>query len=1320
LSKHVLQILPQATKLPRRAQAGDEPLTLSIVLNRNDQAGYDSFISGFIHSTGSAPAQFVSQTDLSNRFGPSQQDYDAVLAYLQQSGFALSDGSDNRLTITVHGTRAQAEQAFAISIDDYQLDGRTFYAHDTEPAVPIALASKVRAISGLSNLAQPHPSIGPGATVSANPSPALPASTLTAYDWRTAPGADGTGWTIGLPEFDMFNGSDVSNWLNLAGLPASIINQLSVVPVNGGTVPSGGQGTTEALLDIDTVMGIAPGARYVVAVAPGAPQCNCRGTPMIDLLNGLVNAVNRGTGASKALISNSWDQCEVGTSQSDAESIDSLMQAAVASDIYFFNASGDYGSACVDGSGLVPNTIYQNTVSVPADGPNGTAVGGTALQVDANNNWQSESWWGTGCPSGQKCASGFGVSSYFGQPSYQNGFTGASGRSVPDMVAESTPGVTICQGACPASNQAGTSLAAPLVAASLADVSSEVGYTFAGPANLYWAAQHSGASVFHSAASMGSDFAHVGLGSPDFARMAQDLAGVQVKSVSPNSGPTSGGQQVTVTGGPFNVAPSQDTFYFDWGSTYTNPVIASCQTVLQCKVTTPNLGSSGVVDVAASTPNAETSAQTGVHYSFLPSVISISPSHVPFGVQKNVTITGSGLNGSIYFGAVQASAPCSGTSCTVTTPDVPGPGTYEVKVCAGGLNGACSALTGTSCTQPGTPSTPCDAFTFDGPTIVSVSPAVLRTTGDWVGVTGSGLGNFDGSPATISAMFEPTDGSPGFAASTIACSGGVECGITAPPCSAPHCTTAANSTMDVVVTVDGVATARTSADQVSYKAWPTVTGVSPTSGLAKGGTAVTVSGTNFDTSGGTTIKVGTAAVTITDAGGKCASTTACHVSTPVGGGAQDVTVTVNGATSDTNSADKFSYIPMVTSISPASGKASGYDTVTISGYGLTQSSGGITFGSAAVNPASASCSSWTTCTVTSPAGGGAVDVRVTVNSFTSAATGTTCTQPGTPSAPCDAYTYQPVTIGPGWTKWGLSGSMPTSIAGPASVYDAAHQSVVLVDVDTDPNDGPAALQTWTWDGSSGSWTLHTPATSPSVRTGETLVYDAARGKVVLFGGESGYPGSRTVRSPLNDTYVWDGTNWTQASPSSSPPARWFGSAAYDDTHKQVVLFGGATSAGTLGDTWVWDGATWTQKSPTASPSARSGNGLAYDAANGTVVLFGGGAGGNILSDTWAWDGTNWTHKNTTASPSARNVAGLAYDASRGGLLLFGGDTSTSGSTHNYQSDTWLWDGTNWSQVSTSATPPAQAPLGMSADPATGGVEFIDSSVYPLSVLWLGK
>jgi len=106
-----------------------------------------------------------------------------------------------------------------------------------------------------------------------------------------------------------------------------------------------------------------------------------------------------------------------------------------------------------------------------------------------------------------------------------------------------------------------------------------------------------------------------------------------------------------------------------------------------------------------------------------------------------------------------------------------------------------------------------------------------------------------------------------------------------------------------------------------------------------------------------------------------------------------------------------------------------------------------------------------------------------------------------------------------------------------------------------------------------TWTQKFPSTSPPARYNHAMAFDSVRGQVVLFGGTDETQNLRQVR----DTWVWDGTNWTQKFPSTSPPARENHAMAFDPVRGVVVLFGGVgTSGSTMNDTWVWDGLTWTQ------------------------------------------------------------------------------------------------------------------------------------------------
>ena len=188
------------------------------------------------------------------------------------------------------------------------------------------------------------------------------------------------------------------------------------------------------------------------------------------------------------------------------------------------------------------------------------------------------------------------------------------------------------------------------------------------------------------------------------------------------------------------------------------------------------------------------------------------------------------------------------------------------------------------------------------------------------------------------------------------------------------------------------------------------------------------------------------------------------------------------------------------------------------------------------------------------------------------------------------------------------------------------------------------------------WIQAAPPVSMTPRgfTGPTS--DFLRNRTVVFGGWSG----ATV---LGDTWEWDGATWSQATPVNSPPPRCCSYVAYDYGRARVVLFGGAVGTGAstdVNDTWEWDGTNWTSVTPLNSPQARRGGTLVYDPINAAVLLFGGGVGSSgspILSDTWTFDGVTWTQQTPSNVPPARWQGMVATDWSNGTVVMFGGAAS---------------------------------------------------------------
>jgi len=340
----------------------------------------------------------------------------------------------------------------------------------------------------------------------------------------------------------------------------------------------------------------------------------------------------------------------------------------------------------------------------------------------------------------------------------------------------------------------------------------------------------------------------------------------------------------------------------------------------------------------------------------------------------------------------------------------------------------------------------------------------------------------------------------------------------------------------------------------------------------------------------------------------------------------------------------------------------------------------------------------------------------------------------------DTWTYgYPPGMGTDWAQQSPTKS-PSARAAASMAYDPATGNMVLFGGFNGFNGSSITNDTWIWNGTTWTQVVGTSgcatncSNSPPARDFASMAYDPATGNMLLFGGED------SSNAPLNDTWIWNGTKWTQVDDSgdtgctisctNSPPARAAASMAYDPATGNMVLFGGYNGSSYLNDTWAWNGTTWTQVVGTSgcaancsnSPPARDLASMAYDPATGNMVLFGGEDSSSYLNDTWTYNGTTWTQAidtgcttNCTNSPSKRAIAPMAYDPATGNMVLFGGDNSANGPLGG----TWTWNGTTWAKQSPSTSPPARFSASMAYDPAAGNMVLFGgySSSGPLNDTW---
>ncbi len=343
---------------------------------------------------------------------------------------------------------------------------------------------------------------------------------------------------------------------------------------------------------------------------------------------------------------------------------------------------------------------------------------------------------------------------------------------------------------------------------------------------------------------------------------ASAATGPTITSVSPDSGPTTGGTLVTITGSGFTGATAV-TFS---SASATNITVASDTEIT---AVTP-AGTAGTAAVRVVTPIAQTAALYTYTAATGPTITSVSPDSGPATGGTLVTITGTGFTGAteVLFRSTPATniTVASDTEITAVTP--------------AGTAGLAAVRVVTPIAQTAALYT----YVAAPPTITSLSPDSGPTTGGTlVTITGTG---FTGA---TEVLFRSTP------ATNITVTSDTEITAVAPA------GTAGLAAVRVVTPI-----AQSTALYTYVAAPPTITSLSPDSGPTTGGTLVTITGTGF--TGATAVMFGS-----TPATSFTVDTPTTIAATAPGGSAGTVDVTVTGpaGTSSTSAADQYTYRPVV-------------------------------------------------------------------------------------------------------------------------------------------------------------------------------------------------------------------------------------------------------------------------------------------------------------------------------------------------------------------------------------------------------------------------
>src|SRR6202522_4550387 len=463
---HVREVTRTGAAKPIGQLPPDQTMTLDVVLPLRDPAGLNAFLKVLYDPSSPSYRQFLSVPEFTAGFGPTEENYDAVVRYLKSYGFEVTGGTRDGMDVLIKGPVSAVDAAFRVSMRTYQhpTEDRTFYAPDREPTTDLPFA--LWHVSGLDNYSIPHPmyvkrsdyanahginaeDVVSHATTGSGPSASFLGSDMrAAYYGGTA--LTGAGQNLGLFEFLGTDLTDLTTYFKNVGqtnnVPITLLSTDGTSTACVDTRAGGDCDDTEQTLDMTQAIGMAPGlsslVMYVGSVDTAIISAMTTHSPLPTTIG-----------------------CSWGWTPADPSTLNPYFEKMAAQGQNFFAASGD------------SSTWSKRNEAWPADDDYVVSVGGTDLiTASAAGPWKAETAWadsGGGIspdkiaiPSWQKLA-GVINSSNKGSTTYRNG---------PDVSANANFTFYVCadQTTCTANEYGGTSFAAPMWAAYIALVNQQL------------------------------------------------------------------------------------------------------------------------------------------------------------------------------------------------------------------------------------------------------------------------------------------------------------------------------------------------------------------------------------------------------------------------------------------------------------------------------------------------------------------------------------------------------------------------------------------------------------------------------------------------------------------------------------------------------------------------------------------------------------------------------------------------------------------------------------------------------------------------------
>lgn len=448
-----------------------EPVHFEVFLPLRDEAGLDALLADQQNKTSPNYHKWLTPKQFADRFGPTPASVAKVTSALQAQGLTVT--ATHSRSVSVSGTAATVASAFGVALEHVQAGAGPSRLVAASPlTLPAALQAEGAVIVHFTGLPAHH-------VDSQRASGPVPTNRYSAfgpywfddlkqaYDYPSYTAKvngqvlDGTGVNVAVLMADDVLDSDIQKafshekYQKITGKPAPKINRL---PINGGG-PFGGGGSLEASLDVQMVLGGAPGANVTLVSLPDLSDENVIDGYLTIVESNAFDVVNSSFGGCELFYLAKYNG---GTDYRGVlYTYETLFKQGNSQGITFVASSGDSGGlGCPDPSYFSgdPNAKPKFVAGVewPADSPSVTAVGGTNLKTTAPPDPQTKpptlksayvgenadgdpevpyDPYGVGVNvSGGYWAAGGGLSLIFNQPSYQAGIVGQSThRAVPDV-----------------------------------------------------------------------------------------------------------------------------------------------------------------------------------------------------------------------------------------------------------------------------------------------------------------------------------------------------------------------------------------------------------------------------------------------------------------------------------------------------------------------------------------------------------------------------------------------------------------------------------------------------------------------------------------------------------------------------------------------------------------------------------------------------------------------------------------------------------------------------------------------------------------------